>query len=244
MPELRALWDFDDLDASERRFKERLEEETSETGRAEVLTQLARVQGLRGRFDESAALLDAAEDLAGSEPVVRAWIQIERGRMHNSSGDAQAARPLFDASYEGALAACEYFLAGDAAHMAAIAAPDRAAMEEWTQRGLELGKRERSAAYWAGPLLNNLGWSYSEGGEHEQAVGLFRQALAARERDPQDEAGIAWARYAVGYTLRLLGRPGEALPLLEDAARTLRGDPYVEEALTAARGEAALTSGD
>ena len=39
---LRPYWDFDDLDATERRFRDL---------RAEALTQLARVQGLREEFD-------------------------------------------------------------------------------------------------------------------------------------------------------------------------------------------------
>ena len=44
---LRPLWDFDDLDATERRFRERLDgPDPSE--HAELLTQLARVEGLRG----------------------------------------------------------------------------------------------------------------------------------------------------------------------------------------------------
>ena len=41
---LRSLWDFDDLDASEQRLRTQLDEETTDVGRAEVLTQLARVQ--------------------------------------------------------------------------------------------------------------------------------------------------------------------------------------------------------
>ena len=44
---LRSLWDFDDLDATERRFRAQLAVETNGAGRAEVLTQLARVEGLR-----------------------------------------------------------------------------------------------------------------------------------------------------------------------------------------------------
>ena len=74
---------------------------------------------------------------------------------------------------------------------------DRAAMEEWTQRGLELGEREPDAAYWAGPLLNNLGWSYFDAGEHEPALELFERALEARERDPDNQDAIAFAEDAV-----------------------------------------------
>jgi tetratricopeptide (TPR) repeat protein len=230
---LRALWDFGDLDASERRFEERLGEERDAAARAEILTQLARVHSLRGAFGRCATLLDEADALAGADPVVRPWIQIERGRMHNSAGEVDAARPLFDRAYEGALAAAEFFLAGDAAHMAAIAAPDLAGEESWTARGLELGEREPDAAYWAGPLLNNLGWTYSDAGDHERALGLFERALAARRRDADNAAGIAWAEYAVGYTLRRLGREDDARPLLERAAAALPHEPEVAEELGA-----------
>ncbi|MBM2821766.1 MAG: Tetratricopeptide repeat protein, partial [Thermoleophilia bacterium] len=43
---LRSLWDFDDLAATEDRLREQLVRETTGEGRAEVLTQLARVRGL------------------------------------------------------------------------------------------------------------------------------------------------------------------------------------------------------
>ena len=66
---LRPLWDFDDLESSERRFRDQLDREPTASGRAEVLTQLARVEGLRGDFDSSARLLDEAEPLAGADPI-------------------------------------------------------------------------------------------------------------------------------------------------------------------------------
>ena len=91
---LRPLWDFDDLDASERRFRTQLEQETSDPSRAEVLTQLARVEGLRGNFEQSAQLLDKAEPLAGSSAVANVRLELERGRMFRSNGDPEAAFPV------------------------------------------------------------------------------------------------------------------------------------------------------
>jgi tetratricopeptide (TPR) repeat protein len=70
-------------------------------------------------------------------------------------------------------------------------------MEEWTQRGLELGEREPDASYWTGPLLNNLGWAYFDTGEYEHALELFERALEARKRDPENEAAIAFAEEAL-----------------------------------------------
>jgi tetratricopeptide (TPR) repeat protein len=203
---LRPLWDFEDLDGSERRLRAQLEQEDSDAGRAEVLTQLARVETLRGDFEASARLLDEARTLAGTSPVATVRIELEHGRMLRSSGDPEAAFPFFRSAFEHALAAGDHFLAGDAAHMCAIAGSARGRMEEWTRRGLELTEREQEAAYWAGPLLNNLGWAYFETGEYERALETFERALEARKRDPDNQIAIVWAQEAIDETLKALGR--------------------------------------
>jgi tetratricopeptide (TPR) repeat protein len=236
---LRPLWDFDDVDASEQRFRAQLDQETTDPNRAEVLTQLARVEGLRGNFEECARLLDRAEPLAGDDPVANIRLELERGRMYRSSGDPEAAFPLFQGAFARATEAGESYLAGDAAHMCAISVDDRKVMEDWTQRGLELGEREPGAAYWAGPLLNNLAWAYHEDGDHVRALELFQRALEARERDPGNEAAIAFARYSAGVTLRALGRAEEALGMLEPAVAWARDagkpDPEYEQELAEAQ---------
>src|SRR5580765_7905195 len=93
---LRPLWDFSDLDSSELRFRTQLEQETTDAGRAEVLTQLARIEGLRGSFGRCDALLDEAEALGGAE----ARVLLERGRRERSSGLPGAGRLLFEQAFE------------------------------------------------------------------------------------------------------------------------------------------------
>jgi tetratricopeptide (TPR) repeat protein len=214
---LRPLWDFADLDASERRFREALAEEPSAAGRAEILTQLARAEGLRGDFDSGERLVEEAESEAGGELLPRVRIELERGRLYRSSGDRERALPLFESAYALALEADEGFLAGDAAHMAALAAPGREGYLAWTGRGIALAESDADARYWLGPLLNNLGWEHYESGEHAEALAAFERALAAREEDPGNPEPIALARYAVGKALRALGRSAEAVPLVEQA---------------------------
>jgi tetratricopeptide (TPR) repeat protein len=191
---LRPYWDFDDLDATEQRFRDL---------RAEALTQLARVQGMRGHFEEGDRLLD---EIGEQTARVRVRVDLERGRLRRSSGDKEAALPLFERAFAAAQAAGEDWLAADAAHMAALAAPDRDGFVAWTKRGLELAARLDPAAYWEGPLLNNLGWEHFEAEEYEHALEVFERALEVRERDPENTAAIAHAREAVAEAKKALGR--------------------------------------
>jgi len=203
---LRPTWDFDDLEGSQQRFQTLLEEEQTDTGRAEILTQLARVEGLRDRFDGGDALLDEAEMLAGSAAVVRARIDLERGRLRRSGGEPEAALPLFQAAFETALAIPHRSLAVDAAHMAAIAAPDFATRLAWSNRGIDLARAssDPEVTYWLGSLFNNVGWDYFDAGDYETALDWFERALVERERRPDELNRIEHAREAVDEARRKL----------------------------------------
>ncbi len=119
--------------------------------------------------------------------------------------------------------------------MAALAAADREGFVAWTQRGIDLAEEREGASYWLGPLLNNLGWEYYEAADYALALDAFERALRARERDPANASAIEIARYAVGKTLRALGRAQEAIPLLEQAVawaeREGRPDGWFHEEL-------------
>jgi tetratricopeptide (TPR) repeat protein len=202
MPDrLRALWDFEDLQATETRLRDQLEREESDAGHAEVLTQLARVRSLQDDFDGCEGLLQEAEALA-DDGIVRVRIDLERGRKLRSGGDDASAEPLFESAFARACDLGEFFLAGDAAHMVAIAAESR--MVEWTERGLALAESEPDAAYWAGPLLNNLGWFFYERGDFSQALETFERALEVRKRDPDNPQAIVWAQEAVDEARKAL----------------------------------------
>jgi len=228
---LRAHWDFDDLDATERRFRELLAEERDEASRAEILTQLARVAGLRGDFGQATRLIEDAQTDGGKSARARARSNLELGRILRSSGDAPGAFRLFEAVFGAARAAGEEYLAADAAHMAALAAPDRNGFLAWAQRGIEVAESSESATYWLAPLLNNLGWELFETGDHARALEAFERALAERERDPDRPQEIAIARYAVAKTLRVLGRTDEALRHMEQAVAAYEADGWFQEEL-------------
>ena len=210
---LRPLWDFTDLNASEARLRAELREDTTDPRRAEVLTQLARIEGLHSRFDGANALLAEADALAGASATAQARVLLERGRVLRLAGDLPASLPLFEEAFETALLAGQDFIAADATHMAALAGD----MIAWTERGLELARRSPAAASWIGTLLNNLGWWHAQRGEHSEALAAYGGSLEAHERQTTYPYLREAARVGVARALRALGRPEEAVPLLEHA---------------------------
>lgn len=236
---LEDLWDFDDLPTSHARFTGALER--ARTGRsgasaAEVLTQLARVEGLQGRFTEATATLTAAEaELAADDERGRCRLCLERGRVANSSRAEGRGRDDFLAAWEIATAAGEEALAVDAAHMLGIVEPPTAATG-WNRRAMALARSspDPRARRWVAALANNMGWAAHDAGAYEEALALFR--LALDERVAQGNATkIGIARWCVARCLRSLGRAEEALDVQRallaehDAAGTVDG--YVFEEL-------------
>jgi tetratricopeptide (TPR) repeat protein len=231
------LWDYDDPAASERRFRELLARMPAGTPPyLELLTQIARAQGLQRDFDAAHQTLDMVEGrLAEGGERVHIRYLLERGRAFNSSKRPEHARPLFLAAWERAQAAGEDFYAIDAAHMLAIVEPPEQSLA-WNLQALELAERtpDQRAKQWLGSLYNNIGWTYHDAGRYDQALAQFEQALACREaRGQEREARIA--RWCVARALRSLGRAQQALAmqqaLLEANERDGAADGYVFEEL-------------
>lgn len=239
LPDLDALWDFDRPEVTERTFRDLLALASAadhEAYQLELLTQIARAQGLQGRYDEALVALDQVEArLPESAPRVRVRYLLERGRVLNSSGSPAEASPLFHEVWELATARGEDALAVDAAHMLGIVAPPPEQLA-WNVRALDLAERsaDPGAQRWRGSLLNNIGWTYHDAGRYEEALETFQQALAWHERVGRPrETEIA--RWSVGRTLRSLGRLQEALVVQRDLLAELdaRGesDGYAHEEL-------------
>jgi tetratricopeptide (TPR) repeat protein len=200
---LRPLIDPLDVDGTEARFRAALAAETTDAGRAEVLTQLARVELARGRLQAAHALIGEADGLAGATGVARARVLLEGGRIVRKAQGDRAALPLLARGYEEALAAEAYFVAADAAHSCALAGD----MLLWTARGLDVAERYEAAAYWKGTLLMNLGdWQFVRGC-YEDSLASFEAALAAREQETRNPELEECARAGIARALRALGRP-------------------------------------
>lgn len=233
------VWNFGDPAGSMEAFESleaRADSAGDEVYRAEVVTQIARCQGLLGNFDAAHATLDRAEKLPGSDHSrVRTRIALERGRTFNSSGQRDQALPLFVQAWEEARSSGEDYLAGDAVHMIAIASPLEEA-EAWTRRGrvYVLGAEDTSARHWLGPLHNNLGWSLVGAERYQDALEQFRLSRAAYEAE-EDTVSVLIAGYSIGRTLRVMGEPAQAVKVLEETNEAFkeRGetDGYVLEEL-------------
>ena len=209
-PDINGLWDYDQPVASEARFRALLPGADPDV-QAELLTQIARAQGLQRRFDDAQRTLDevaATESLAG-RPRVR--YLLERGRVFNSAGDPAAARPWFEAAYTAAGDADEAALAIDAAHMLAIVAPPDEALA-WNLCALQQAETsaDERARRWRGSLLNNIGWSYHAVGEFAAALDFLIRALEfRRENGPAESLRVA--RWCVARVRRDVGQVDAAL---------------------------------
>jgi len=182
--DLDALWDFSDPAGSEARLREAAGVETDAATRAELETQVARALGLQERFTEGDAVLDAIPaDLAAQSPAVHVRVLLERGRLRNSAGDADAAAALFREAVDAASASPDLvFLRVDALHMLAIADPSRTA-EGTAQAFAALdGVDDPRTLRWRVSLHNNAGWDHFEEARFEEALAEFERAKDAAVR--------------------------------------------------------------
>jgi tetratricopeptide (TPR) repeat protein len=227
----RPIWDFDDPAASGERFLDAAEH-ADEPDRTAWLTQYARALGLQERYDDAHRVLD---QLSSDDPQAATYLDLERGRVLNSSGRADEARPLFEAAARTASDYGADALLVDALHMVAIVAPPDE-QHEINARALAVARAssDQRARDWDASLLNNIGMTYADAGDFEQALATFQEALASRERIG-DPATIRVARWMIAWSLRNLGRREEALEIQRALKQELDSlgdtDEYVDEEL-------------
>ncbi len=229
--DLRALWDFDDPTGSAERFRE-LVAASDEPLATYALTQVARALGLQARYDEGHAVLDG---LAPADAEARVRISLERGRLLRSSGDAAAARPLFEEAASRAQRVGLEELHVDALHMIALVVVPAARLRAhhdalvWAKAAADPAARD-----WDASILNNIGMEHADAGDFTMALAAFEEALEARERIG-DPARTRVARWMVAWTLRNLGYtdlPRQMqLALKAELDAIGETDPYVDEEL-------------
>lgn len=208
-----ALWDYSDPHQTETRFREiLLQIPENNPAYLELLTQIARSQGLQQKFERAHQTLDQVERRLGNY-ATRAKIRfyLERGRVFNSVGHPEDARPFFEQALDMAKDLAEDFYAVDALHMLAIVAPPASSLD-LNLLAIQLAESsdQEKAQGWLGSLYNNTGWSYHELGDYESALDMFQKSEAVRKAK-RSAPEIRIAQWCVARTLRSLKRIEEAL---------------------------------
>ena len=217
-----VLWDYQHPDQTETIFNQLLkvsERNNDLSYHLQLLTQIARAQGLQKQFVEAHHTLDMVQDQLNPElvvPTIR--YLLERGRVFNSSDQPEEAGNWFQHAWELAQVHEEAaYFAVDSAHMLAIAASSFDEKIAWNTAALavaEASTHER-VKRWCGSLYNNLGWTYHEQAEYERALEYFQEALQWQQEHGKTREMLI-ARWCIGRTLRSLQRMAEALALQEE----------------------------
>ena len=230
------LWDFNDPSGSERRFR-KAAATASGDDRAAHLTQVARALGLQEKYDDGHQVLDGLTGVGGDVSI---HVALERGRLLRSAGRPLEARPYFAEAERLAEKGGRDDLRIDAMHMTALVA-DAGDQLAVNLAALDLARAsdDARARDWDASLLNNIGMTYADSGDHAKALEAFEDALAARERIGDVET-IRVARWMVAWSLRNLGHHKQALAMqhtLKDELDTDgESDPYVDEEIALLEG--------
>ena len=215
LPAFGSLWTLNDPAATESRFREllpKLQEAGNVGHAAELLTQIARAQGLQQRFTEAHATLDQADTMIQPSmytPRVRSLL--ERGRVLNSSGKPEDSVPLFKEALRLAQAFGFEFYAVDAAHMLGVVTKADESLR-WNEEAIRMSEaaQEPRARRWLGPLYNNTGWTYFDMQRYDDALRMFEKDIELRSKGT-NKVEIGIARWSAAKVLRYKGRLADAL---------------------------------
>jgi tetratricopeptide (TPR) repeat protein len=212
LPDFDSLWDYSDPEATEIKFREMLQQiPTNDSAHLELLTQIARAQGLQRKFEDAHQTLNEVEKELQKASRAKVRYLLERGRVFNSSKQQEKAKPYFEHALSEAKRLQEDFYAVDTIHMLAILA-DPASALTLNLQAIQLAEssQQERARNWLGSLYNNMGWIYHDMGKYESALEMFQKAEAFR-RSKGEAGSIRIASWAVARVMRSLNRIEEAL---------------------------------
>src|SRR5262245_3779180 len=180
LPVIDRLWDYNDPAASEAKFRDLLAKARAAGNTpyvAEVMTQIARAQGLQQKYAEADQTLDETEKILTPEmKTASVRVLLERGRVLNSSGSSEKSRTFFVQALQAAQASQLEYYAIDAAHMLGIVYKGDTSIT-WNERAMQMAEaaKDPRARGWLGPLYNNLGWTYADLKRYDDALKLFEK---------------------------------------------------------------------
>jgi len=214
LPDFNKMWDYSNPAETEVKFQDLVEDaKANDKGYyAELLTQIARTQGLQRRFEEADKTLAQAEEFATEKyPTVKIRYMLEKGRVLNSSGKGEESIPVFKEAYDFGLKHKLDFYTLDAAHMMGIVNMPELQLS-WNLRALKIAETsdDNRVKGWLGPLYNNIGWTYHDLDRYEDALELFIKGYDWRV-SVNDKNGARIGKWTIGRAQRSLKRYDEAL---------------------------------
>lgn len=243
LPNFDSLWNFENPGETEKKFREilPLAESSGDTSYLiQLLTQIARTEGLQMKFNDAHKTLDRAKELEPEKlDIANIRYLLERGRVYNSSKVKDKAKELFLEAYDYGKrnASSEHkfdFYTIDAAHMMGIVEQEDESLK-WNDLAIkhaEESSDERSKK-WLGSLYNNTGWTYFDMGEYGKALELFKNNVVWHA-ERNSIMPLIIAKWSVARTLRALNQVDEALNMQLDLIdelkeKGLEQDGYVFE---------------
>lgn len=244
LPNFDAMWDYQHPDSTEIVFTEILSglKNSAESSydaeyHAELLTQIARTQGLQGKFKEAHATLDSVKHILTEDMKVgNIRYLLERGRVFNTSGEWEISKPMFRKAYQYGSENNLDLYTIDAIHMMGIVEPPENQLD-WNLKALNIAEEtsDPSCKSWLGPLYNNIGWTYHDLKAYDKALSYFQKGYDWRKK-VGDEHGARIAKWTIGRCFRSLKKFEKALTIQEEIKteiedKSLPKDGYVFEEL-------------
>ncbi len=228
-----SLWDFHDVENSLALFQIELESTDSCEDQDLLRTQIARCYGLKDEFETAEDTLILVGDELDAKPfLVQGYYYIELGRILNSAKKPAEALPYFIKTLEISELAGEPLTALriDALHMLAIVDPKHS--QKWNLEAVGIAERsfDPTVTKWKASLYNNLGWSYFDEKDFEQAMDWFNLSLSERVILHQTKE-INIARWCIARVHRELEQWDKALHLQEHNLRESPDDHFINEEL-------------
>lgn len=232
LPDFDKLWDYAHPDETERKFRAILpqaREANDPSYLAQLLTQIARTQGLQEKFAEAHTTLDRVKEMLTPEmKLARTRFYLESGRVLNSSGKRELAMARFTQAWLQAQVAKANRHAIDALHMLAIAEPDPAKQVEFNLKGIAMVEADPSQRGWLWSLYNNIAESYAAIKDYPSALDYTRKLIEFQKE--RGEPDIYTLKDEARF-LRHLGHADQSLAIIEPLVQRQPDDGWLEEEL-------------
>ncbi|HEX2787891.1 MAG TPA: tetratricopeptide repeat protein [Ignavibacteria bacterium] len=235
LPEINSLWDYSNPAETEKKFTALLSEAEKSGDKdylVQLITQIARTQGLQMKFDEAHKTLDKALKMLDTDTQLgEVRYMLERGRVYNSSKHSDEARKFFIEAYQKAMERGFDSYAVDAAHMMGIVEKGDESLK-WNEIAIKDAEesKDEKARNWLGSLYNNTAWTYFDMKNLDKAMELHQKNVEWHSQKGSVKETLI-ARWSVARILREMGKYQEALnaqmKLMEETeGKKLKEDGY------------------